>query len=213
MHLSVRTQTGRVKRFHFLYKSGNFRIVLSRRQVNERLLNIAYYIRCLSSYNMTNKNKISTIVFSVYILLAFYVFGGGIINLLVGYRTWRAVGANEFPEFHQIDSSLIIPLFVIFFFLSFIPQILLFWFRPIVIPKWLVWLALLFNFITLVSTIIIQIPIQVELDKQSSLELIERLISTDFIYRRIPMFLMAIVNFIMLYDVVKQSGNNPKTAA
>ncbi len=156
---------------------------------------------------MTNKNKISTVVFSVYILLAFYVFGGGIVNSLVAYRTWRAVGANEFPEFHHIDSSLIIPLFVVFFFLSFIPQILLFWFRPMVIPKWLVWLALLFNFITLVSTITIQIPIQVELDKKFSLELIERLISTDLLYRRIPMFLLAAVNFIMLYTVVKNSTN------
>ena len=156
---------------------------------------------------MANKNKISSIAFSIYILLAFYVFGGGIINSLVAYRTWRWVGADEFPKFHQIDSSLIIPLFVIFFFLSFIPQILLFWFRPVVISKWLVWLALLFNLITLVSTIIIQIPIQVELDKEFSLELIERLISTDFIYRRIPMFLLAIINFIMLYKVVKHSGN------
>ena len=156
---------------------------------------------------MINKNKISTIVFSVYILLAFYVFGGGIVNSLVAYRTWRAVGANEFPEFHHIDSSLIIPLFVVFFFLSFIPQLLLLWFRPMIIPKWLVWLALLFNFITLVSTITIQIPIQVELDKKFSLELIERLISTDFIYRRIPMLLLALVNFIMLYKVVKLSNN------
>jgi len=162
---------------------------------------------------MTNKNKISTIVFSVYILLAFYVFGGGIVNSLVAYRTWRAVGANEFPEFHHIDSSLIVPLFVVFFFLSFIPQILLFWFRPMVIPKWLVWLALLFNLITLVSTITIQITIQVELDIKFSLELINRLISTDFIYRRIPMLLLAIINFIMLYKVVKYSSNkqNPST--
>ena len=158
---------------------------------------------------MANKNKISTIVFSVYILLAFYVFGGGIVNSLVAYRTWRAVGANEFPKFHQIDSSLIIPLFVIFFFISFIPQILLFWFRPIIIPRWLIWLALLFNLIALISTITIQIPIQTELDKRFSLELIERLISTDLIYRRIPMLLLAIVNFIMLYKVVKRSGNGP----
>ena len=158
---------------------------------------------------MANKNKISNIVFSIYILLAFYVFGGGILNSLVGYRTWRAVGANEFPKFHQIDSSLIIPLFVSFFFLSFIPQILLFWFRPMVISRWLVWLALLLNLITLVSTITIQIPIQVELDKRFSLELIDRLIATDFIYRRIPMFLLAIVNFIMLFKVVKYSNNRP----
>ncbi len=158
---------------------------------------------------MANKNKISSIVFSVYILLSFYVFGGGIVNSLVAYRTWRAVGANEFPKFHEIDSSLIIPLFVVFFFLSFIPQILLFWFRPMIISKWLVWLALFFNLITLVSTITIQIPIQVELGKKFSLELIERLISTDFIYRRIPMLLLAIINFIMLYKVVKHSSNKP----
>ncbi len=154
---------------------------------------------------MKNNNSISTIVFSVYILLTFYVFGGGIVNSLVAYRTWRAVGPNEFPAFHQIDSALIVPLFVIFFFLSFIPQILMFWFRPMVIPKWMVALALLFNLITLVSSITIQIPIQAELDKQFSLELIDRLISTDFMYRRIPMFLMTIVNFIMLYKVVKHS--------
>ena len=158
---------------------------------------------------MTNKNKISTIVFSVYILLSFYVFGGGIVNSLVAYRTWRAVGANEFPKFHEIDSSLIIPLFVVFFFLSFIPQILLFWFRPMVIPKWLIVLALFFNLITLVSTITIQIPIQVELGKKFSLELIERLISTDFIYRRIPSLLLAIINFVMLYKVVEHCNNEP----
>ena len=162
---------------------------------------------------MTNKNTISSIVFSVYILLVFYVFGGGIVNSLVAYRTWRAVGANEFPEFHHIDSSLIIPLFVVFFFLSFIPQILLFWFRPMVIPKGLVLLALFFNLITLVSTITIQIPIQVDLDKKFSSELIERLISTDFIYRRIPMFLLAIINFVMLYKVVKHSSNPPNPSA
>ena len=125
----------------------------------------------------------------------------------MAYRTWRWVGANEFPKFHQIDSTLIIPLFVVFFFLYFIAQILLFWFRPMIIPKRLVWLALLFNLITLVSTIIIQIPIQVELDKRFSLELIERLISTDMIYRRIPMLLLAITNLIMLYKVVKYSSN------
>ncbi|MBC7851721.1 MAG: hypothetical protein H7Y31_18400 [Chitinophagaceae bacterium] len=154
---------------------------------------------------MGNRHKISTIVFSIYILLAFYVLGAGIVNSLVSYRTWRLVGENEFPKFHQLDSALIIPLFVIFFFLTFIPQILLFWFRPMFISKWLVWVAFLCNLICLISTIAIQIPIQKELDQRFSLELIDRLISTDMIYRRIPMALMAIVNFIMLYKVVKRS--------
>ncbi len=161
---------------------------------------------------MTNSNRTASIVFSIYILLAFYVLGGGIVNSLVGYRTWREVGTNEFPQFHQVDSKLIIPLFVIFFFLTFIPQVLLFWFRPLIIAKWMVWIALVFNLIALISTITIQIPIQKELDSKFSSVLIERLISTDMIYRRIPMLLMAIVNFTMLYKVVKGSVEKPKNS-
>ena len=157
---------------------------------------------------MQPKSKISTIVFSVYILLAFYVFGGGVVNSLVAYRTWRKVGPDEFPAFHHIDSTLIIPLFVVFFFLSFVPQVMLFWYRPLVVSRNLVWLALILNLVVLVSTIAIQIPIQVQLDKKFSMELIDRLISTDLLFRRIPMCLLAIVNFIMLFKVVQQSDKS-----
>ena len=155
---------------------------------------------------MNNRNKVSSIVFSIYILLSFYVFGGGVVNSLVAYKTWRWVGPAEFPKFHHVDSEFIIPLFVIFFFLSFIPQVLLFWFRPAAIPKWLVFLALFFNLIVLISTITVQIPIQTKLDQAFSLELIDKLIKTDMIFRRIPMFLLAITNFTMLYMVVKRSN-------
>jgi len=127
------------------------------------------------------------------------------VNALVAYRTWRWVGAEEFPKFHHVDAELIIPLFVVFFFLSFIPQILLFWFRPIAIPRWMVFLALLFNLITMISTITVQIPIQAKLDQAFSLDLIEKLISTDMVWRRIPMLLLAITNFSMLYRVVRSS--------
>lgn len=158
------------------------------------------------------KNRLPAIVFTVYIFLAFYVFGGGMTNSLVAYRTWRGVGAKEFPAFHQIDSALIIPFFVIFFFLLFIPLLLLFWFRPLIIPRWMVWIALLFYLITLLSTVLIQVPIQIELDKRFSLELIDRLISTDLLYRRIPMAIFAGVNFAMLYKVLKQSGSWASTS-
>ena len=153
---------------------------------------------------MIRSNKISTLVFSIYLLLTFYVLGGGMVTSLVGYRTWKLVGPNEFPKFHQADNTHIIPVFVIFFFLSFIPQILLFWFRPTIIPKWMVGLALLFNLIMLISSITIQIPIQMKLDEGFSMELIERLITTDLTFRVIPMILLAVTNFMMLYKVVKQ---------
>lgn len=154
---------------------------------------------------MNKTGKLATLVFSIYLLLSFYVFGGGMVTSLVGYPTWKLVGPNEFPKFHQADNTYIIPVFVIFFFLSFIPQILLFWFRPTIIPKWTVGLALFFNLIMLISSVTIQIPIQMQLDKKFSMELIERLIATDFRFRVIPMILLAITNFMMLYKVVKQS--------
>jgi uncharacterized BrkB/YihY/UPF0761 family membrane protein len=71
----------------------------------------------------------------------------------------------------------------------------------------MIWLALLLNLTMLISSIIIQIPIQMELDKRFSMELIERLISTDLTFRVIPMILLAITNFIMLYKVVKNSNS------
>lgn len=155
---------------------------------------------------MNKKNNLPGLVFSIYILLTFYVFGGGMVTSLVGYRIWKWVGINEFPKFHQADNAQIIPVFVIFFFLSFIPQILLFWFRPAVIPKWMIGLALLFNLTMLISSVMVQIPIQMELDKRFSMELIERLIATDLTFRVIPMILLAIINFLMLYKVVKHSN-------
>lgn len=155
---------------------------------------------------MSNRNAISGTIFSIYMAISFYVFGGGVVNSMVAYRTWRMVGPAEFPEFHHIDSKFIFPFFVGFFFLSFIPQILLFWFRPIVVPKWMVFLALLLNLIVLISTITIQIPIQIKLDDAFSLPLINKLIDTDLIFRRIPMLLLAAINFAMLYKVVKQSN-------
>jgi hypothetical protein len=156
---------------------------------------------------MTTKTKVSNIIFSIYIAISFYVFGGSMVNSLVGYQTWNYVGANEFVKFHQVDSALIKPVFVIFFFISFIPQILLLWYRPKPISKWLLGSALFLNLVNLFSTVIIQIPIQMELDKIYSLELIEKLITTDLIYRRTTISLIAVLNFIMLYKVVNHSSN------
>jgi len=70
----------------------------------------------------------------------------------------------------------------------------------------MVWVALLFYLITLLSTVLIQIPIQVELDKRFPLALVDRLIATDLLYRRIPMAFLAGINFAMLYKVLTQSS-------
>jgi hypothetical protein len=154
-----------------------------------------------------NRAKFASILFSIYIVMVFYVFGGGMMDSLVMFRTWRYIGEDEFPRFHQSDNAHIIPVFVVFFFLSFIPQIMLFWYRPEVIPRWMVSLALSLNLIMLISSISIQIPIQIELDKKFSLALINRLIDSDFSLRVVPMVLQAVVNFCMLFLVVSNRAD------
>lgn len=149
--------------------------------------------------------SISSIVFTSYIVISFYVFGGSMVNAFVGYRTWQWVGETEFTKFHQVDAQYVIPVFVVFFFLNVIPMVLLFWFRPVSIPKGLVWAALVVYLINLVSTITIQIPIQTELSKGYSLELIDKLIWTDWIFRRTTITLLAMINVAMLFKVVRQS--------
>jgi hypothetical protein len=133
------------------------------------------------------------------------VFGGSMVNAFVGYRTWPWVGEAEFTKFHQVDAQYVIPVFVVFFFLNVVPLILLFWFRPVSIPKGLVWAALVVYLINLVSTITIQIPIQAELSKGYSLELIDKLIWTDMIYRRTTITVLAMINVVMLLKAVSHS--------
>ncbi len=151
-----------------------------------------------------NRN-ISNIVFTSYILISFYVFGGSMVNAFVGYRTWQWVGEAEWTKFHQVDAQYVIPVFVAFFFLNVVPLILLFWFRPVTIPKGLVWAALLVYSINFISTITIQIPIQAELSKGYSLELIDKLIWTDLIFRRTTITLLTMINVVMLFKVVSHS--------
>jgi hypothetical protein len=65
--------------------------------------------------------------------------------------------------------------------------VLMLWARPAVIPLWAVWAAITAQTIVWVSTATIQVPIQLQLSAHGlSLELIERLIETNFWLRRIP---------------------------
>ena len=64
---------------------------------------------------------------------------------------------------------------------------LMFWSRPAAIPGWAVWAAVAAQTVVWVSTVTIQVPIQLQLGKHGpSVDLIARLIHTNFWLRRIP---------------------------
>jgi hypothetical protein len=148
--------------------------------------------------------NLKRLLFMFVFALMFYVGGASFIESFVNYPTWKLIGANEFQNYHNALSSLIIRLMVLPWLVEIVLTILLVWFRPPVIPPTAIVAALTLNLIALVSTIFIQIPIQTELGENGlSLYAIDKLIETDPI-RWLALIIKAIVYLWMMSLVVKR---------
>jgi hypothetical protein len=150
-------------------------------------------------------------LFLITFVLVFYGMGAAFVESFVNYPTWRYIGAAEFQAYHQALSPLIIGFMVVPVFLAIPLTALLIWKRPFPIPSWALWLALLMQIIGAVSSATIQIPMQVQLSTNGlSLALIDQLISTNFWYRRIPMFINSVLFFWMM-SLLLRKGSERQT--
>ena len=105
----------------------------------------------------------------------------------MNYSSWHLIGEDEFPVYHQFISPRILTLLVAPALLGTAFTILMLWARPAAIPRWAVWAAIATQVVVWVSTATIQVPIQLQLSEQGlALDLIDRLIVTNFWLRRIP---------------------------
>ncbi len=142
--------------------------------------------------------RLSIWLFLVTFALVFYNLGASFIESFVNYPTWRLIGANEFRAYHQAVGPLYIIYAVAPGVLATVLTLLLLYFRPAAIPIWAILLAIGLQLIMWVSSVSIQIPIQMRLDKEGlSLPLINRLIVTNFWLRRVPSSVNAILFFWM----------------
>jgi hypothetical protein len=134
--------------------------------------------------------------------LVFYGMGAASVESFVNYPTWPLIGANEFRAYHRALGPLIIGHMVIPMFVTTILTILLLWFRPASIPRWMVWLAIGLQLVVWISTVTIQLPIQGQLSADGlSLPLIDRLRVTSFWLRRVPHMANAIL-FLWMMSVL-----------
>jgi hypothetical protein len=134
--------------------------------------------------------------------LSFYCFGAGIMDSLVIYDGWRYVGAEEFATFHIAMGTRIINFFVFPMIILFVLNLVQYWVRPAAIPASWVTMALISQLVGWLSSIFIQIPIQLQLDKGKDEELLEKLIVTDWI-RVIAWLLYTIMVLAMLARIYK----------
>lgn len=151
---------------------------------------------------MQTSTKPSIWLFLVTFALVFYGMGAAAVESFVNYPTWPLIGANEFRAYHRALGPLIIGHMVVPLLVATILTILLLWFRPPSIPQWMVWLAIVLQLVTWVSTFAIQLPIQGQLSADGlSLPLIDRLRVTSFWFRRVPHFANAFL-FLGMMSVV-----------
>jgi hypothetical protein len=126
-------------------------------------------------------------IFVIAFALVFYGNGAAFIESFVNYSSWHLIGEGEFLAYHQFISPRILTLLVAPALLGTAFTILMLWARPATMPGWAVWAAIATQVVVWVSTATIQLPIQLQLSEQGlRLDLIERLIETNFWLRRIP---------------------------
>ncbi|HYJ06243.1 MAG TPA: hypothetical protein VEX43_14000 [Chthoniobacterales bacterium] len=136
---------------------------------------------------MHSSPRTSVWLFVVTFALVFYGMGAASVESFVNYPTWPLIGANEFRAYHRALGPLIIGYMVVPLVVATLLTILLLWFRPASIPRWMIWLALVLQLVAWVSTFAIQLPIQGQLSADGlSLPLIDRLRVTSFWFRRVP---------------------------
>ena len=120
--------------------------------------------------------------------LTFYCLGTTYFEAFVNYRTWSLIGAREFRACHQALSALVVKVMllpIVGYFLSLVGLLLL---RPATVPRRALALSLALLLVAIVSGVLIQIPIQAEFDSKGlSLTLVQRLITSDLIFRKIPL--------------------------
>jgi len=145
--------------------------------------------------------------------LIFYSNGAGFIESFVNYPSWRLIGRSEFLSYHQFISPRVIAFLVAPAFGASLLTIAMLRYRPAAIPLWTVWVAVALQVIIWVSSVSIQIPIQMEFGSTGfSEERVARLIISNFWLRRIPNLLTAGLFLWMMHKVVSaahQSQTSP----
>jgi len=148
---------------------------------------------------MHSASRFSVWLFLITFALTFYGMGASFVESFVNYPTWRLIGSGEFLAYHRALGPLIIGYMVIPLVVATILTILLVWFRPAPIPRWAIWVSVVLQLITWISTALIQIPIQMELSSNGlSLPLIDQLIFTNFWYRKVPQVINVILFLWMM---------------
>ena len=150
---------------------------------------------------MTRKDRFTLNLFILFCLLSYYSFGTAMMDYFMLYPSRFFVGEQEFILYHKFLESAIMPISVFPFLAIIVLNILIIWFRPLVVSKTLVWISFIALVIDLLSTILLQAPWNFELSEGKNVALMQKITDTNWL----RVFLetsQAIVVFLMLRQFV-----------
>ena len=152
--------------------------------------------------------EIQNILTVAYFVLAIYMYGGGVMSTLVYYKSWKFVGADDFSAVHTSVSDRMVPYFVPVIVLLALVNILLIWFHHPAISLWLIVLTAAIHLLIVAARLTVFLPIQKQLDKTKSVELIDRLLKYDvYLGSGLPASIKMIATIVMLCQVVSASSH------
>lgn len=145
--------------------------------------------------NETRKRLLFLLLFAV----VFYHVGAHISQAFVNYPAWGFISVDSFPEYHRVMTRrgagpfLLLPRVA-----ELVLALAVLWFRPAVIKRWMLILAIALALSALLTTAFIQRPIHVQLEAVGNTpELLSRLRATGWL-RLIPEWLRAILYLWMM---------------
>jgi len=142
------------------------------------------------------------IIFNLFCALSFFSFGTAMMDYFLVYPSRAIIGAREFVEYHALLERAILPVSVVPFFIITILNIILLWVKSFKVNRWLLVGSLICLVLDWISSIFIQIPMNLELNHGKNLDLIQAVMDTNW-GRIFLESLQAILVFLMMM----RSGN------
>jgi hypothetical protein len=142
-------------------------------------------------------SKAAKINFHFFCALSFFSFGTAMMDYFLVYPSRAIVGENEFVAYHALLESAILPISVIPFFIITLQNIFLLWWRPANVERSLVVTSLACLLVDWASSILVQIPMNLELNEGKNLQLINAVMDTNW-GRVLFESLQVVIVFIMM---------------
>ncbi len=117
---------------------------------------------------------------ALFLAFTFFSYGTAMMDYFLVYPSRLIVGEREFVAYHALLEARILPISVVPFAVLTLLNGVLLWLRPAGVPKKYVWASLLCLLLDWLSSIFLQIPMNLQLNAGKDVALIEQVMATNW---------------------------------